>query len=694
MTETNSAFQTIQEETKNTTVSDSDIYSNSQINSNLDLKSQSDSILNTGSDLNLNTESNSKNVSTEKSNFTVMSLPKPKPPSIPWLENPDFLPSSGSNSDSDKIEKSPVSIQDSPNFVQPIPVRSSSTQVHPTCSMSPILESIVRPASPRDTTPITVNGKILDRTEIDSIKTPDRSSYENSEKITPVISQKVLTDVKQQSPYISPSLVKASPRPTTSESRSGEPATERPTSPPRSAPRAIAPKPPTSSTSSTTRTTQTTLPARATPPTPPPPKPPSTRYDSSKAQANRTEIKVKSTDEERLMEQRYRELNEQLQRRELEIQKKEEEIQRLNESRSQETSLLHEERNINSDTLELDGSDDDLSTVSESSSSSNSSTESNSESNDESDESSEELFEPRPNHYARRNRQNVGVNQEKKKIVYVRKKGPVPTGKVKSKTNDNTAEFVKIPDTTPVMTTVNKRIPPNFKTMTEIQKMEYRAYYKIQFVNLRQQYPKYEYPTFEDTVELEIIDTVYHKYLEHITREKNIYSSVSKYKIYFAVLLLILQIFGQKTLGFNLDGFAESQLKNMTEYDPLFIELGVKYQNPGSNSTPIEIRIMLVLLFNAVVFILINVISSFLNPQLGKQIYSLIINTLHSNTPAPVQAQSSPTHPGVQSIPPPQAPSSLDIPNLLTSLAGMFGGGGGETQSVPSRAPRRPKYTE
>lgn len=518
----------------------------------------------------------------EASKSGNFSIPKPKSPNIPWLDS------------------SPPSVSE------------------------PTMTQIDRPASPRDTTPITVNGIVLNRKDIDTIRIPAKSpAPAPAEKKVPVISQKVLT-TKTQAPYVPPSLMKASPPPI----------------------RRSSPLEPIELLAA-----HGASPVQAPAPTPTPAVPDP-------------------------REQEIRRLSDELQRRELELQQKEEELKRkeLETKTEAETETAQEAKDDSSDTLELDDSDID---------SSESAEESAEESADT--ESSEEIFQPELP-YARRGRQATAVSSTGKKVVYVRKKAI------------DTSAYIKIPETTPVLQSNPKRTPPNFKEMTELQKTDYRSYYRIQFSHLKNNYPKYDYPDFSDTVDLEIMDVVYHKYLDHIIRERNIYSSVSKYKIYFTVLLLILQVFGQKVLGFNLDGFTESQLKNMTEYDPLFIELGVKYQNPGGNSTPIEIRIMLVLLFNAVVFILINTITSFLGPQLGKQIYAMIHGALHSSSGAAPQAQSSPTHPGVQSVPAPAAASGggFDVPSVLTNLVGLFGGGGAQAASkpAPGRAPRRPKYTE
>ena len=248
---------------------------------------------------------------------------------------------------------------------------------------------------------------------------------------------------------------------------------------------------------------------------------------------------------------------------------------------------------------------------------------------------------------------------------------------------------------------------PDYDQMSPIDQARYRGQFNVLLGMLRERYPHYNIPHFADDVSLDIIHGYYESYHFHFS----IRDTVDKWKIALICIWFGIELFFTKGLGLNLGGYGVNQVSMMPTYERLLYEFVEKGRgNIGAGLSP-EVKILLLTVVSAVIFLIIKYISDWMGPMVGNILQNLInnlisggpthagtshvTNTINNNIPA------APTTEGSQQPPIPQVPSFLggiNIANIVQTLGGMFGrGGGGDSDnsgSQPSRrrARRRPVY--
>ncbi len=93
------------------------------------------------------------------------------------------------------------------------------------------------------------------------------------------------------------------------------------------------------------------------------------------------------------------------------------------------------------------------------------------------------------------------------------------------------------------------------------------------------------------------------KTIDIIVKQLSVDSSVETYKNYLVGGFMVCEmVFGR--IGFDMEGFTQQQLLSMNSYEKLLLELGEKTYTPaGMDKWPVEVRLALAILFNAVWFI-------------------------------------------------------------------------------------------
>ena len=247
-----------------------------------------------------------------------------------------------------------------------------------------------------------------------------------------------------------------------------------------------------------------------------------------------------------------------------------------------------------------------------------------------------------------------------------------------------------------------------YEAMSDAERADRRAWFRIQFATMKERYGQYQYPTIEEKTPLYVIHAEYQRYVDQITIDQNLKSSVKRYRLFLYIILFCLELFITKVLGLNLGGlgtFTIFHYEMVDDYDRLLIELGEKYSTPGNNNTPIEIKIILAILFNAIVFVVVSKITSFVGPQIGSSIRSMLLGFMKSTQPTP-QQQSTGDNGQPPNPPPAQSGGGFDPMKLFGSVMGMFGGGNNNNvaespnntdksnNNAAPRVRRKPAYAE
>ena len=234
-----------------------------------------------------------------------------------------------------------------------------------------------------------------------------------------------------------------------------------------------------------------------------------------------------------------------------------------------------------------------------------------------------------------------------------------------------------------------------------------------------------EYPTFNipDPDTLQNLDVV-HAHYEQYVKQFMLITILDNYKFYLIIMWASLELICTKLLGLDITGYTENQIDLMNKYERLLNELGEKsYGGIGAN-WPVEARIIMLALFNVVVFLIIKVIISYLPEGVGNMVKGLVRNFMkgnkenrqNSNAPALSGTNDGPTDNEIPN--PPERGGGLgglggllgggsggfNIGSIISNLGGLFGGGNNnannnnnnsnESNNRRRGTNRRPEYDE
>lgn len=164
------------------------------------------------------------------------------------------------------------------------------------------------------------------------------------------------------------------------------------------------------------------------------------------------------------------------------------------------------------------------------------------------------------------------------------------------------------------------------------------------------------------------------------------------------ILFACIELFCVKILGLKLGGYTFNQLALMNKYEKLLVELGEKSYGSLGSTWPVEARIIFMSLFNAVIFLVIRLFSSYLGPGLGDILQQIVNSFMNQEDPSDQikQGQGMALTDGISELP--EIPAGgggggFDLGSLLGGLSGMLGGGGNNNKPK-TRARRRPTFTE
>jgi len=118
--------------------------------------------------------------------------------------------------------------------------------------------------------------------------------------------------------------------------------------------------------------------------------------------------------------------------------------------------------------------------------------------------------------------------------------------------------------------------------------------------------------------------------------------SVESYRTYLIGAFMIVEFVLGNWLKFDMQGYTQQQIVSMSSYDKLLLELGEKSYVPSGEQWSVEIRLLFLVVVNAVVFIVSKMILrktganliNMMNSMAGKH-----SNPVHQAAPPPPQAK-------------------------------------------------------
>lgn len=217
---------------------------------------------------------------------------------------------------------------------------------------------------------------------------------------------------------------------------------------------------------------------------------------------------------------------------------------------------------------------------------------------------------------------------------------------------------------------------PKYSLMSLPEQADYRLKFQTKFILLQEAWKTYNIPVITDEMSLEEIHECYELFVKNIRVSEN----SGRYKIYLVIMWLFIE-YACCRIGLNISGYTMYQLKAMNKYETLLIKLGEKHYVYTANEHhdyPVEYDIIFLALTNAIAFILIKTICSYMNvnnEELVNTMMEEISTFLSGENPQPgnllFQTAHQSNNQGGGGLGAGQ-PNMGDVSNIVASLGSMF----------------------
>jgi len=126
----------------------------------------------------------------------------------------------------------------------------------------------------------------------------------------------------------------------------------------------------------------------------------------------------------------------------------------------------------------------------------------------------------------------------------------------------------------------------------------------FKFTLLKKSYPGTDIPEYTIHTDYETMKRSY----DDTVRTLSIDSSVESYKTYLMYGFMGCEFVFGNFLGFDMNGFTQQQVSQMSQYEKLLVEIGEKSYVPTGSKWPVELRLLFLIIMNAAFFILSKMI--------------------------------------------------------------------------------------
>jgi hypothetical protein len=164
----------------------------------------------------------------------------------------------------------------------------------------------------------------------------------------------------------------------------------------------------------------------------------------------------------------------------------------------------------------------------------------------------------------------------------------------------------RVPTLTELQSKQPRKIKPNdykYPQEEDEQTIKERNDVFFHYEVLRRMHPNAKIPEFSAYSDPKIMAQKY----EFLAKKLSLESSVENWKRYMIIFVMGCEVVLGK-LNFDMEGFAQQQIISMNTYDQLLVELAEKSYTPSSSKWPVEVRLLMTLTMNIVLFMVSKMI--------------------------------------------------------------------------------------
>lgn len=142
------------------------------------------------------------------------------------------------------------------------------------------------------------------------------------------------------------------------------------------------------------------------------------------------------------------------------------------------------------------------------------------------------------------------------------------------------------------------------KTPEQLEEDE-RQELKWKFKIMKKTYPKLEIPEFHDHSDINTMRRTYEDFKKGIHLDE----SVGTYRKFLIGAFMAIEFCGTKFAGFDLTGLTKQQMKEMSKYEGLLIELGEKSYSTFGANLPVELKLLGLIVLQTALFYVGKIIA-------------------------------------------------------------------------------------
>jgi hypothetical protein len=142
---------------------------------------------------------------------------------------------------------------------------------------------------------------------------------------------------------------------------------------------------------------------------------------------------------------------------------------------------------------------------------------------------------------------------------------------------------------------------------------------------LKKSYPNADMPEYTIFSDYRAMLKDYEASVRRLTLD----STVETYKQYLIGGFMVVEFVFGRFLHFDMQGFATQQMMAMNSYERLLIELGEKSYMPTGSKWPVEIRLLMLIMMNAAIFL----VGKMIMKNTGANLMNMVNNITASARP-------------------------------------------------------------